>query len=60
MKSMTELTKPIPVRLTREAEAGLRDLAVKTAVPFSALLRLAVQYGLPLLIKTLKERKGDE
>lgn len=52
---MSELSNPIPVRLMKETETDLRTLAGETSVPFSALIRLAVQYGLPELKKTLNK-----
>jgi predicted DNA-binding protein len=54
MKSMSELSKPIPIRLMKETETDLRTLSGKTAIPFSALVRLAVQHGLPSLKQSLR------
>lgn len=52
---MSELSKPIPVRLMKDTETDLRILSRETSVPFSALIRLAVQYGLPELKRTLNK-----
>ncbi|MBS5507490.1 MAG: hypothetical protein KHX31_02535 [Akkermansia sp.] len=58
---MTELSKPIPMRLPKQEEAEMRELANKTAVPFSVIVRLSVQHGLPILQETLPQsKKGCE
>lgn len=56
MKSMSKLSKPIQMRLLETDNQELRTLAATTSVPFSALIRLAVQYGLPELKKTLNKK----
>ena len=38
----------------KETETDLRTLSGKTAIPFSALVRLAVQHGLPSLKQSLR------
>lgn len=54
MKSMSELTSPMPVRLLKEDDLALRELAKKTGIPFSSLIRLAVQAGVPAVKKIIK------
>ena len=39
----------------KDTETDLRILSRETSVPFSALIRLAVQYGLPELKRTLNK-----
>ncbi|MEG3024285.1 MAG: hypothetical protein RR888_09460 [Akkermansia sp.] len=50
---MSELSKSIQVRLLKEDETILRGLAKKTGIPFSSLIRLAVQAGVPVVKKSL-------
>lgn len=54
MKSMSELSKPIPIRLRETDNEELRLLSAKTSVPFAVLVRLAVQHGLPTLKQSLR------
>ena len=54
MKSMSELSKPIPIRLRETDNEELRLLSAKTSVPFAVLVRLTVQHGLPTLKQSLR------
>lgn len=57
MKSMSTLSKPIQIRLLDADNEALRQISATSAVPFSALVRLSVQYGLPRLKETLTPSK---
>ena len=54
---MATLSRPIPVRLLSEDDQELRALSKATGVPYSALVRLAVQLGMPLLKKQLSKEE---
>ncbi|WPX40148.1 ribbon-helix-helix domain-containing protein [Akkermansia sp. N21116] len=53
---MATLSQSIQVRLLQEDDEELRALSKATGVPYSALLRLSVQLGVPLLKNQLNQK----
>ena len=56
---MATLSRSIQARLLLEDDQELRALSKATGVPYSALLRLSVQLGMPLLKKQLNKQTPE-